>query len=66
MDAPSNSSVSRKPKGHTEEVNKSTLIKETNKVEEHHDASSRTTSITAFTSEDKDAYAEELSSKNAG
>lgn len=72
MDAPSNSSVS---KGQTEEVNNSTLTRETNWVQEeeeqqqqhHHeyDASSPTTSITAFTSEDKHNPTE-LSSKNDG
>ncbi|XVF61038.1 hypothetical protein PTKIN_Ptkin08bG0096300 [Pterospermum kingtungense] len=64
VDVPSNSSFSRSPKGHIEEASKSTFTKEKNRAEEHHDASPPT-SITAFTSEDKDNYAEELSSENA-
>ncbi|XWS41301.1 hypothetical protein CRYUN_Cryun17cG0069200 [Craigia yunnanensis] len=64
VDALNNSSVSRSPEGHTEEVNKST--KEAKRAGEHHNASSPTASITTFTSEVKDNDVEELSSKNAG
>ncbi|XP_022774755.1 protein trichome birefringence-like 14 isoform X2 [Durio zibethinus] len=63
-DAPNNSSVSRSPKGHTEEVNKSILTKEAERPGEHRNAYS-STSITTFTSEVKDNDAEELSSTNA-
>ncbi|XWS29913.1 hypothetical protein CRYUN_Cryun24cG0071100 [Craigia yunnanensis] len=63
VDVPNNSSVSRSPEGHTEEVNKSILTKEAKKTGEHH--TSPTTSITTFTTEVKDNDAEDLSSKNA-
>ncbi|XWS44688.1 hypothetical protein CRYUN_Cryun15aG0069100 [Craigia yunnanensis] len=65
VDASNNSSVSRSPKGHSEEVNKSISTKETKRAGELHNASA-TTSITTLTSEVNDSGGEELfSSKNA-
>lgn len=65
VDASNNSSVLRSPKGHSEEANKSSLTKDTNREGEYHNASSPTTSITAFNYEVKDNDAKELSSKGA-